>query len=423
MLETCKRRVRKLWGDALTTGRFPRILAAEADVRYKVRPEDFVVEERARPHIVPVGDFAVYRVRKRGVTTLSVQAQMAQALGVSQADVVFPALKDKEAVAVQHAAVRAAGPERLDGKGFEARFLGRSSRPLSPGDIFANHFTLVLRDLSAEEAARIQEHAARAGRFGLPNYFDEQRFGSLAPGEDHIAKRILQRDAEGALRAYLTQPFVGDPAPVRKFKTFAAAHWGDWNALFEAAPRPSNFRSVLTYLRDHPTDDPEERAVHDRKALNLITQRLLSIYLSAYQSLLWNRVAGHYLESVIGDVSRNVEIAGTRLPLYDELPEQFDRDFAISLPNHRASYADPNLAAIVAQVLAEEGLALDDLKARILKRAYLPKGKRALLLFPEETSCSPPENDDLFLKRHKTVVSFTLPRGSYATLVLKALAA
>jgi tRNA pseudouridine13 synthase len=392
-------------------------------LRYKIRPEDFVVEERVRLRLLPAGDFAIYRVRKRGVTTLGVQAQMARALGVPQANVVFPALKDKEAVAVQHVAVRATGPERLTGKGFEARFLGHSSRPLSPGDISANRFTLVLRDLSAGEVACIQERAAQVARSGLPNYFDEQRFGSLAPGEDHIAKRILQRDAEGALRAYLTQPFVGDPAPVRKFKTFAAAHWGDWNALFEAAPRPSNFRSVLTYLRDHPTGDPEERAVHDRKALNLITRRLLSVYLSAYQSLLWNRVVGRYLEVVIGDVSRGIEIAGTRLPLYDELPPQLDRGLAIPLPNHRASYADPNLAAVVVQVLAEEGLALDDLKARILKRAYLPKGKRALLLFPEETSCSSPEDDDLFPKRQKMVVSFTLPRGSYATLVLKALVA
>jgi tRNA pseudouridine13 synthase len=91
------------------------------------------------------------------------------------------------------------------------------------------------------------------------------------------------------------------------------------------------------------------------------------------------------------------------------------------LPNHRAGYADPDLAAIVNKVLAEEGLTLGDLKARILKRAYLAKGQRALLLFPEEMSCSPPKDDDRFPERQKIVVSFTLPRGSYATLVLKAL--
>jgi tRNA pseudouridine13 synthase len=408
-------------------GRFARILAAEADVRYKVRPEDFAVEEHARLHLVPRGDFAIYRVRKRGVTTLNVQAQMAQTLGVPQADVVFPALKDKEAVAVQHSAVRVAvravAPQQLTGKGFEARFLGYTPRPLTPTDVFANHFTIVLRDLPGEEAAHIQARSAQVARFGLPNYFDEQRFGSLSPGEDHIAKCILRRDAEGALRAYLTHPFVGDPAPVRKFKAFASTHWGDWDALFEAAPRPSNFRSVLTYLRDHPTDDPAERAMHHRKALNLVTRRLLSIYLSTYQSLLWNRIAGRYLEAILGETPHRVEIAGERLPLYDELPSQLDRGTAIPLPNHRASYADPDLAAVVAQILEEEGLALKDLKARILKRAYLPKGKRALLLFPEETSCSPPEGDDRFPGRQKMVVSFTLCRGSYATLVLKALAA
>jgi tRNA pseudouridine13 synthase len=396
-------------------------------LRYKVCPEDFVVEERVRLRLVPDGNYAVYRVRKRDATTLSVQAQMARALGVRQADVVFPALKDKQAVTVQHGAVRiavgAAAPERLEGRGFEARFLDRSPRPLSPGDIVANRFALVLRDLADDEVVRIQKRAPQVEQRGLPNYFDQQRFGSLVPGEAHIAKRVLQRDAGGALHAYLAEPFVSDPAPVREFKAFAAAHWRDWDALFEAAPRPSNFRSVLTYLRDHPTDDPEERATHDRKALNLITRRLLSIYLSAYQSLLWNRVAGRYLASVIGDVPRRVDIAGMQLPLYEELPARLDPDLAIALPNHRARYTDPELAAIVKKVLAEEGFVLKDLKARILKRAYLTKGVRALLLFLEEVSCSPPEADDRFSGRQKMVVSFTLPRGSYATLVLKALTA
>ena len=71
----------------------------------------------------------------------------------------------------------------------------------------------------------------------------------------------------------------------------------DWDALFEAAPRPSNYRSVLTYLRDHP--HPTETDY--RKALNLITRRLLSLYLAAYQSLLWNRVAARYLAARLGE--------------------------------------------------------------------------------------------------------------------------
>jgi tRNA(Glu) U13 pseudouridine synthase TruD len=50
-------------------------------MRYKIQPEDFVVEECMRLPFAPNGPFGVYRVRKRGVTTLGAQAQKAQALG------------------------------------------------------------------------------------------------------------------------------------------------------------------------------------------------------------------------------------------------------------------------------------------------------------------------------------------------------
>ncbi len=390
-------------------------------MKYKMRPEDFVVEEQIRLPRPSSGSFALCRVRKRGVTTLGVQVQMARRLGVPRSDVVFPALKDKEAVAVQHAAIRGTMPARMSGRGFEAEFLRRSVRPLSPSDILSNRFTITLRDLSPDGAARIQERLPGVAQTGLPNYFDQQRFGSVTPGQEHIAKRILRRDVEGALRAYLTQPFVGDPAPVRAFKSFAADHWGEWEVLFQAAPRPSNFRSVLTYMRDHPTEEPAERAIHLRKALNLINRRLLSIYLTAYQSLLWNRIVGRYLAARLGEGTgkAQITIAGERLPLCGPALAAFDDGAAVPLPSHRAVYADPDLSAIVDRVLTEEGLALNDLKARVLKKAYLSKGKRALVLRPRDASALSPEPDDLCQGRVKLTLQFTLPRGSYATLVLK----
>lgn len=383
-------------------------------MQFKVTPQDFVVEECLQLPAGSAGGFTVYRVRKQDVTTLRVQAQMARKLNVPQSAVVFPALKDKAAVTVQHASVRGSGPDRLANRGFTAQRLGTSARPLTPADITANRFTLVLRDLALEEGTHIDARLAQVTQEGLPNYFDQQRFGSLSPGNEPIGKLILRRDAEGALRAYLAHPFLGDPAPVKRFKKVARAQWGDWQALFEAAPRPSNLRSVLTYLRDHPTGY--------RKALNLITRRLLSIYLAAYQSLLWNRIAGRFLAAQL-DPPAHVEIAGEQFPLYHRRPSHLDPALVIPLPSHRAVYADAGLAAIVDRVLEEEELALNDLKARILKRAYLNKGKRALFLVPQDTSAALPEPDDLFPGRHKMTVAFALPRGSYATLVLKALTA
>jgi tRNA pseudouridine13 synthase len=95
---------------------------------------------------------------------------------------------------------------------------------------------------------------------------------------------------------------------------------------------------------------------------------------------------------------------------------------SVALPSHRARYPIPELKEAVREVLAPEGLVLNDLKARILRRAYLPKGGRPLLLLPAEVRSEMLERDDQFAGREAMRLSFVLPRGAYATLVLKRLA-
>ncbi len=135
----------------------------------------------------------------------------------------------------------------------------------------------------------------------------------------------------------------------------------------------------------------------------------------------WNRIVGRYLAARLGEAAGYLTIAGERLPLYGPALALFDRNAVVPLPGHRAVYADPDLSAVVARVLSEEELTLSDLKARVLKKAYLPQGKRPLVLFPRDVSTSPPESDDLFPERTRLTLAFTLPRGSYATLVLNVL--
>jgi len=270
-----------------------------------------------------------------------------------------------------------------------------------------------VRDLERAEAEALGQRLAEAAVQGIPNYFDEQRFGSRTAQGDFPGRRILLRDAEGALRAYLAEPQAGDPPEVRRFKREAARRWGDWRYLLEAAPCPSNFRSILTFLCDHPDDF--------RRALNLVTPRLLSLYLAAYQSLLWNRIAARYLKAQLGEPAGTVDVAGEPLPLFAAMAARLPADTAIPLPHHRACYDDPLLADIVARVLTGEGLSLLDLKPRLLKRAYLSRGTRALCLFPTDVGASKPLPDERFPGRWKVQVRFTLPPGSYGTLVIRAL--
>jgi tRNA pseudouridine13 synthase len=386
-------------------------------MRIKVCPEDFVVEEVLAVSPVEGGRYAVYRVQKRAMTTVQLQSRLAAALGRPRSAVSFPALKDKQAVTVQFGTLRGAGPRRVTERDFTAERVGWLDRPLSPGNVAGNRFSITLRDLGSDEAACVKDRLAEIARRGWPNYFDEQRFGSRLVDGEFPGRLILRRDEVGALRAHLAGPQAGDPPKVRAFKAFAAEHWGDWEAVFERAPKPSNYRSVLTYLRDHPHDY--------RRALNLVTPRVLSLYLSAYQSFLWNRLAGRYLWAKLelaGASLATIDIGGEVLPVYGQLSEELLASLeGIELPllHHRVRLQDPMVATLVEAILDKEGLQVRDLKARVLKKAYLSRGARALVVWPQDLAWEEVEADERFSGRCKLTVHFFLPRGSYATLFLK----
>ena len=206
---------------------------------------------------------------------------------------------------------------------------------------------------------------------------------------------------------------IGDPREIRKFKALVESHWGQWGYLLHQAPRPSNFRSVITYLKDHPHGYS--------KAVNLIQDRLLTIYLAAFQSWMWNNILARYLEQT-AHVPYTIDIAGTPFPLpeADALPETL-KTLEIDLPRLTARYEE-EVGEAAAAVFEMEDLTLRDFKARILRRVYLSKGERTIWFSPTEVEVGEPVADDRTPGRWAVSVSFTLQSGSYATLVMKAAA-
>jgi len=381
-------------------------------MRIKHSPDDFRVEERIQ---LPGerGAYAYYRVEKRAVPTLVVRDVMAGRLKVTPSALVFPALKDATAVAIQYASVRKRGPEKFQDKGFVAERVQWGPRALQPKDVDGNRFTVIVRDLDNEQAAALPGVLADLERDGLPNYFDEQRFGSLT-ADGFIGKAILKRDAEKAVHMYLAEQMIGDPREIKEFKALVDSHWGQWGFLLHKAPRPSNFRSVITYLKDHPHEYP--------KAVNLIQDRLLTIYLAAFQAWIWNQILACYIKGMV-DIPYNFDIARTTFPLpgVDAVPEEL-KTVQIDLPRLTARY-EGDIGEAAAAVFKMEDLTLRDFKARILRRVYLSKGERTIWFAPTEVEVGESFEDDRVSGRVAVPVNFTLQSGSYATLVLKTAAA
>ncbi len=372
-------------------------------MRWKVRPEDFLVEEIVELPLRPGGPYVLYRVRKRERTTLEVQAELAARLGVPQRAVVFPALKDREAIAIQTAAVRGRGPARIRGRGFEAVRIGEADRPLRPQDLRGNRFVVRLRELDDREIERLPAAVTALATHGFPNYFDDQRFGSWSPEAGFIGRPLLLGQAEEVLRIYLAIPMVGDPLEVRTFKAEARGLWGNWAAMRERAPRPSNYRSVLTFLNDHPTDW--------RGAVRRIPARLRALWVDAYRAWIWNDMLRR-IWALLPHVE--IEIRGARFPVPLERPQ--DTEASVALPHRRARYESP-WAEAMAAALAEEGLSLSHFRRGALLEDAPPPTQRPVWCQPLAL-----ELEELQPEKREALLVFELPPGSYGTLLLKTLA-
>ena len=168
----------------LTLAMNPPYLTAELPGiggRLKSQPTDFQVEEIAAYEPSGTGDFLYLWVEKQGMGAEYFERYIARQLRISSHDVGTAGLKDRHAITRQWVSV----PISVEGQLAqletpEVRVLRveRHSNKLRSGHLHGNRFTIRLRDVNeAEHAARLQAILDELLHQGVPNYFGPQRFG------------------------------------------------------------------------------------------------------------------------------------------------------------------------------------------------------------------------------------------------------
>ena len=163
-------------------------------MKLKCRPEDFFVEELAEIRPGPQGPFGLYMLEKRALSTFEAINELARKIGRPPSAISAGGLKDKYALTRQHVTIFGKPVGRLKMRGLRLDPLGRVEKPMTGAELTGNRFAIVLRDLPSGAGKTIAERAELAARQGLPNYFDEQRFGSLRAGEGFIAPALMCLD-------------------------------------------------------------------------------------------------------------------------------------------------------------------------------------------------------------------------------------
>jgi len=397
-------------------------------------PEDFRVEERTTsafkasllPEWMPSHPFAAYALEKVGLATPDALGFIANVLKVPRTAIASAGLKDRHAVTTQtitidSAAFRTKPPRFYEDQAWRIQRLGFVPRAADASIIARNAFTIVVRGLGIRECDELVRRAEmivdRNQDLLFVNYFGDQRFGSARHGKGFVGRSLIEGDFENALRLAIGTPARKDSGPVRSLSRALATHWGDWNAALAECPRMPERGAVETLARGGSFKDAFA-------ALPKFTQE---ICVEAYQSHLWNAIARELSDAL-------AEATAQRAFEADDLfgPLIFPRAAAITpafqamqIPMPSPTCVFPEcLSEIVTGILGDEGITLDKLRIPDMPRPYFGGGERAYIAKAQNCRISPPESDSFagFSPANLAcTLSFELPRGAYATVLLRAL--
>ncbi len=383
-------------------------------MKLKQRPEDFRVEELTAATAGEAGEFALYRLDKTGWTTPDALAAIRRRWQIDFRRMSYGGLKDRHAVTSQFLTIFRGPKRNLSHERITLSYLGQRTESFTSADITANHFVITLRAMSDTAVSLAASSLKEVEACGLPNYFDDQRFGSVGDPPEFVAKEMVFGRFENALKLALAAPYEFDRTDANREKALLKQHWSDWPTLKAKLPK-GHARSLVDYLVTHPSDF--------KGAVARLRPELQGLYLSAYQSYLWNQMLAGWLTRNIGSGNlAEVELKLGRVPVPVRMPEEKRGEWetlVLPLPSARVK-PEPTAAwfPLAEEVLRAEGMTLAELKIKGMQKPFFSKGDRAGCVRPANLSHAA-ETDDLNSGKRKLTLRFDLPRGSYATMLVK----
>src|SRR3989344_1597461 len=175
-------------------------------MKLKQKPEDFEVEEINDFNIFKeVKPYKLYLLKKESLETFHLLKYLSKANNIPVSELSIAGLKDKHALTKQHLTIPLKyNITTLNEKNFSLEFLGYVEERLKLGSLIGNKFKIIVRDLNKEILTTLNKKVESIKAFGVPNYYDSQRFGSVINNR-FIVKYIVKGEYEEAVKLYLTE--------------------------------------------------------------------------------------------------------------------------------------------------------------------------------------------------------------------------
>ncbi len=403
--------------------------------RLRQEVEDFVVREITNREEGKEGKYLILEITKRDWDTHHLTRTLAKILQISQKRIGVAGTKDKRALTTQKISIfdiDASKVENIHLKDIELKVLGRSRKSIELGDLWGNDFIITIRDIasSPEETKKLLDMTTNEilAQSGVPNFFGIQRFGSIRPVTHLVGKAIVEGDFEKAALLYIAEPFPDEPDDTKKARQFVKETLDFKEGLKIYPLRLGHERAMMNHLIANPNDFAG--------AFLVLPKNLYKMFVHGYQSYIYNIILCRRIEkgfplnqAVEGDIvcfknnaglpdsSKTEKVAADTVAAVNRLIKRNRAFITAPLPGFSTEFASGIPGEIEQEVLQELRVPLEGFDITEIPEMS-SKGTRREVLLQAEPKFELAA-DELNPGKSKAVLEFMLPKGSYATIVLR----
>lgn len=382
----------------------------------KDRPDDFFVQEIPLYEPVGSGEHVYFEIQKVGLTTFQAINRIAESLRVSSRDIGYAGLKDARAVTRQVFSIAGVIEQQvmaLKLDDLQVLWARRHGNKLRLGHLKGNRFAIKIREVNPTDVVRLRPMLDVLQQRGMPNFFGEQRFG-VRGDNDKLGATLIRGRPEELLTLLLGSPNPAiDEAGEQSARTMYDR--GDHAGALREYPRRCGMerRMLAALVKGRKPGD----------VVRNIEPRLRRLWVSALQSRLFNEVVAARIEELDhlldGDLAYKHD-NGACFAVENAVEEQprcqrFEISATGPLVGYRMTAPAGKPLEIEQSVFAGYGLKATHFKQE--GRDHAKGARRPIRVRPDDLQIAGGVDEH---GAHVTV-AFTLPAGSYATVLLREL--